>query len=81
MHCHRNILDPLNVFELFKHHGQDNLCFEAGERRTDTEVNAVSEGEMAIWLTLDIERVGIRKLRGILDFGDFTMVLLCDRLT
>ena len=62
IHLYGKVLDALNVLELFKHHGQDNFCFEAGEWCPNAEVNAMSEGEMAVWLTLDIERVGVRKL-------------------
>jgi len=58
----RNVFNTLEIFELVQDHGQGNFGFEAGQRGTDAEVNAMSKGQMAIGLALDIELIRFGKL-------------------
>ena len=62
---YRNILHAPQISQLFQHHRQGNLCFQAGQGSAEAEVNAMSKGQMAIWLTLDIEAIWIRESRWI----------------
>src|SRR5438876_7650142 len=57
-----NVLHSAQVLELLQHHWQGNPSLQTSQRRTNTEVNAVTKCQMAIGLTLHIEPVGIGEL-------------------
>src|SRR5689334_15394090 len=45
-----------------KHDGERDLGLNAREWCADAEVNAVPEGDMAVWRSADIENVGMGEL-------------------
>src|SRR2546428_13994017 len=57
-----NVLHSAQVLELLQHHWQSNPGFQTSQRRTNTEVDAVTKCQMAIGLTLHIEPIGVGEL-------------------
>jgi hypothetical protein len=59
----RDVWDALYLVEAFKQDSQCDFGFQTGKGSTKTEMDAMPEGEMAVWIAPDIKGVGIRKLR------------------
>jgi hypothetical protein len=58
----RNIRHALYLAKAFKHGREGDFCFQTSQGSTKAEMDAVAEGEMAVWVPPNIESVGMRKL-------------------
>ena len=55
----RFVSQQLEVGNAREKFGERNLCLQSRQRRAEAEVNALPEGDMRVWITRDIEAIGI----------------------
>ena len=61
MNCNWDPFYTSDVFQLLQHHWQGNFGFQTSQWSAHTEVDAMTEGHVAIRLTFDIKLIWIRE--------------------
>lgn len=69
----------LELFELLKHHWQEDASFQAGQWCADTEMDAMPKGKVFIGLPADIQSFGICKRGWIMIGGGIPCLNDCIR--